>query len=71
MKKNITTKILAFIALFWIIISVLWTWILIFFWGNNEYVIENELTPEDLQRIIDSQKINIWSWSTGSWIELK
>jgi len=65
MKKNTTIKIFAFLALFWIIASIIWTWILIFFWGNweitwNNYEIttENTLTSEDLQKIIDDKITN-------------
>ena len=59
MKKNITVKIFAFLALFWIIISVVWTGILIFFWDNEVVQTEQVLTQEELQKFIDSWDIKI------------
>jgi len=64
MKKNTLTKAFALIALFWIIASIIWTWILLFFWWNNHSATENTLTPEELQRIIDSQEVKIGTWNT-------
>jgi len=71
MKKNMTVKIIAFLALFWIIISVVWTWILVFFSDNNYTETENTLSPEDLQKIIDSQEIKFWTGTSDLWIEIK
>lgn len=71
MKKNIAVKIIAGLALFWIILSVVWTWILVFFSSNTTTKIENTLTPEDLQKIIDSQKVQNWTWTSDLWIEIK
>lgn len=70
MKKNITVKIFAFLALFWIVISIIWTWIMIFLWGNSTNTEKQDsLTQEDLQKMIDSWKIKITnSWSiTSTW----
>ena len=75
MKKNITIKIFAFLALFWIIVSVVWTWILIFMWGDEVVQEEQVFTQEDLQKLIDSWDIKISnsgsitsSWEiTGTW----
>lgn len=65
MKKNITVKIFAFLALFWIIASVIWTWIMIFFGNNKVYETEKVLTQEDIEKIISEWKIKITnSWST-------
>jgi preprotein translocase subunit SecG len=52
-KKNIAVKIMAFLALFWIIASIIWTWILVIMWDNYEE--EQVLNIKDLEEI------------TGSW----
>ena len=75
MKKNITIKIFAFLALFWIIVSVVWTGIMMFMWGNEVVQEEQVFTQEDLQKLIDSWEIKIsnsgsvtWSWEvTWTW----
>ena len=66
MKKNITIKIFAFLALFWIIVSVVWTWILIFMWGDEVTQEEKVFTQEEIQKLIDSWNItSTWeiTWS--------
>jgi len=65
MKKNITVKVFAFLALFWIIASVVWTWIMIFFGNDTISETEKVLTQEDIERIISEWNIKITnSWST-------
>lgn len=67
MKKNKWIKIMAFLALFWVIIWIAWTSLLIIF-GNNktESDTQVELTPEklkQLQKMIGSwNTLNEWSW---------
>lgn len=59
MKKNAMTKIIAGLAFFWIVLSIVGTWLLIIF---NEPQTQ-EFTPEQLaeiQKMIDSQ-----SWATS------
>ena len=65
-KKNKTTKIMAILALFWIIIWIVWTWILIIvnWWKSSNT--EKSLTPEqykDIQKLIKSQW---WTWTLES-----
>lgn len=68
MKKNITIKIFAFLALFWIVISVVWTWILIFFWDTTPVENQNVFNSEEFQKMIDEWKIDIsGSWETNTW----
>ncbi len=69
MKKNMAVKFFAFLALFWIIISVVWTGIMIFMWGNEMVQEEQEFTQEDLQKLIDSWDLKLSdSWSiTWTW----
>lgn len=70
MKKNITVKIFAFLALFWIVISVVGTWIMIFVWGWNEQVeTEEVLNLDDLQKKINEWKFEITESGsiTSSW----
>ena len=73
--KNKWSKIMAALALFWIILSILWTWLIIIFSGNwNTQV---ELTQEqikEIQELINTQTGTtstwelIWTWNT---IEIK
>ena len=58
---------MALLALFWIIIWIIWTWVLIFFWWNNTSH-EQGLTPEqytELQEYINSQSGSIIETGTG------
>jgi hypothetical protein len=62
MKKNAITKVIAGLAFFWIVLSIVWTWLLIIFNDNQT----QEFSPEQLaeiQKIIDSQT---WA-TTHSW----
>ena len=58
-KQKKWVKIMAFLALFWIIISLIWTWVLVLFSSNNTNTInEQKLTVEQyaqLQQLIESQ----------------
>jgi hypothetical protein len=54
MSKKKWTKIVAFIALLWIIIWIVGTWLLIIF-GNNYEAPSPELSPEQLQKLIESE----------------
>jgi len=77
MKKNKVTQIIAAFALFWIIIWIVWTWLLVLFSNNQPYNSEVTLTPEQIQELIKSQSgaiagtgitietnswTNIWTW---------
>lgn len=66
MKNNLKTKIIAYLALFWILISVIWTWALIvyetYFTDNNLWDIEvsqewldfiNSMNEEELKDFLD------------------
>ena len=71
MKKNLTVQIFAFLALFWIIISIVWVWILFFMEWTSSGVQEQVLTPEELQKMIDEGNLQIteswalvWTWET-------
>lgn len=73
-RKNIAAKVMAFLALFWIVISVIWTGLIIIFdnWNQNQ---EIQLTPEqleELQELMNSQSWASSTWATASWaIEIK
>jgi len=58
---NKTAKIMAILALLGILISVAWTWIL-FFMGNSNSNNQN-ISKDELQKLIDSQEIQI----SNSW----
>lgn len=66
-KKNIFIKIMAFLALFWIIIWVIWTWILILFSWNNNETSSQTLTPEQYEQIQKLIKENTWSLQAQTW----
>ncbi len=62
---NKFTQAFAFVALFWIIISVIWTGLLMFFWNSNVNVEEERvITQEELQKIISEQKIEVTDLET-------
>jgi len=56
-------KIMAFFALFWITISLIWTWVLVLLsWNNTDSSNEQKISAEQyaqLQKLIESQ-----SWTT-------
>lgn len=67
-KKNTIAKIMAFLALFWIIIWVVWTWALFMFTSNNN---SSELTQEEyieLQNYINSLSGSTEKEDTSTWI---
>lgn len=69
MKKNRLTQIMAFLALFWIIIWIIWTWLLVIFSTN-----ENTNSNINEEQLIELQNyLNTLSWSTESlsWIEIE
>jgi len=73
-KQNKAVKIMAFLALLWIIASILWTWILIMFWWNQT---SQEVSPEEymnIQNMINAQSwviINTWSIeNTSTWMQI-
>lgn len=56
MAKKVVVKVFAFLALFWILIWIVGTSILFFLDPNNGEQ-EKILTPEELQKLINS-----WTW---------
>ena len=60
-KRNKWVKIMAFLALFWIIIWIVWTGLLIIFSGETSYQQEDISTQDylDLQELIDTNSWNI------------
>ena len=69
---NKTTKLFAFIALFGIIISVVWTGLLIFFWDSTPVQEEiynptntKTITQEDINKIIKDSEVKVTAtWTT-------
>lgn len=59
-NRNMWAKIMAFFALFWIIVWVIWTWALfIIDWWYNQ---DPQLTQEELDRIIKQlEQTNSWT----------
>ena len=70
-KKNTITQIVAFLALIWIVIWIIWTWILVYFSGwissNHEVITENQYL--DLQDIINEETGSVLEVQSGSIIE--
>jgi len=67
-KKNRFVTIMAFLALFWIVIWIAWTGLLIIFSGWNNTTTEQTLTPEqyaELQELINAQSGSIIETWTG------
>lgn len=69
-KKNRATKIMAIFALFWIIIWIVWTWIMIILgWWNNSTPNEQTLTPDDYTKIQELIKSQWWTWTlNNTWV---
>ena len=63
-RKNTAAKIFAFIALFWIVLGIIWTGAL-FIFGNSQTSEETAQTvnPEQLQEIIENMKVEVNSWT--------
>ncbi len=67
-KKNLVAKVFAYLALFWIVVWMIWTWMLFIFWNNSDQTqvnkkIEN-ITPEKLKEMIKSGEIKV---KTQTW----
>ena len=82
-KWNKWVQIMAVLALFWIIIWIVWTWLIIMF-GNSWTQTERTLTPEEyleLQELMNANsgavvETNTWTTDiidvvTNSWSEEK
>ncbi len=70
MKRNIWVKVLAFFVLFWILLSVVWTAFLILFSPKQQITTEKTLTSEELNKLLESSKTEVisWTWSeTSTW----
>ena len=68
-KKNKTVKLFAILGLLWIIVSVVWTGILILTTPSEPQIYKknnnsNSLSQEDLEKIIKQNKVEIKS---GTW----
>ena len=64
-KKKRINQIMAWLALFWIVIWIIWTWVLVFFGWNNSS--QQTLTQEEylqLQEYLNSQS---WAIETSTW----
>ena len=72
MKKNPWTKIMALFALFWIIISIVWTGTLIVYdlYTTNNTSLEQQLTPEQFDELMKSYSWSLtstWELNTATW----
>ncbi len=64
MKQNTTTRIIAGFAFFWIIISIIWSGLLILFAEDTP---TNTYTPEQLESIQNEIQSRIASGQLSSW----
>lgn len=64
MKKNNANKVMALFALIWIVISIIWTWLIVIL--NSSGQTTTELTAEQIQEI--QEMYNSQSWATASWV---
>jgi preprotein translocase subunit SecG len=65
MKQNKFAKLMAILALLWIIVSIIWTWLLSIFGNNTNQQIE--LSPEQIQEIQDMINSQSWATQSSSW----
>ena len=63
MAKKKWIKIMAVLALLWIIVWVVWTGLMVIFGENSNYS-SNELSQEELQEIIENTIKKDNSWNT-------
>ncbi len=68
-KKNNASKIMAILALFWIIVWIVWTWIMVLIgWWNTNTSSEQSLTPEQYKELQEMIKSQWWTWTlSNSW----
>jgi len=65
MKQNKFAKLMAILALLWIIVSIIWTWLLAIFGNNTSQQVE--LSPEQIQQIQDMINSQSWATQSSSW----
>ena len=67
-NKNRATKIMAIFALFWILIWILGTWIMIVigWWNNQSTDKQKTLTPEQYKELQELIKSQWWTWALNN-----
>ena len=60
-KNNLTVKIISFLALFGIVAGIVWTGILVLFGGWYENPVNQELSQEQIQELIDAYESQSWA----------
>jgi hypothetical protein len=60
MWKKWWAKIMASLALFWIVIWIIWTWLLFIFWSNNQTE-QDRITPEQYSQLQQLLKSQTWA----------
>ncbi len=69
-QKNKWVKIMAFLALFWIIIWIIWTWVLVILNNNTATTTDKTISPEqylELQKLIEAQSWETINTKTLTW----
>ena len=76
MKKNTWAKVMALFALLWILISIVWTWVLIIYdmYLSPKNTSEQKITQAQLEELMKNYSWSInssWITINGSWAEVK
>ncbi len=66
MKQTKIAKVTAILALIWIIVSIIWTWILVIFDSTTNQQ-QTELTPEQIEEIQNMINSQTWASQSSSW----
>jgi len=65
-KKIKWVQIMAFLALFWIVIWIVWTWILSLYGWWQTISNEQNINPEQYKQLQDLIKSQWWTWTLNS-----
>ncbi len=57
-RGNFIAKFFAFLALFWIVIWIIWTWVLFLIWGGNTSSQTQTMSYDEFQKLVES-----WAFS--------
>ncbi len=68
-KKNIGAKVFAFLALFWLFVGIVWTWVLFIVWNSasTKDINTKTISAEQIKQMIKSWKIKV---ETKTWVSI-
>ncbi len=61
-------KVMAFLALFWVFLSLISVWLLYVFSGNNSWIESKTLTQEELEELMKNYEALSWSIELSTWM---